>query len=256
VLSGFDRLVFRGPLRGISYVSGRERHLWANPVRKQECGEQAEKVTEQLKEGLAGGCGKRQASGLRHRARSAKKRARAIAAEERSTGGLVCVLKSVEPCGSFDLHRNREQPKLEWGVRERQGLFLDHYWMQPVLGFRNARLQSWFPFPLQICRNGREWLARQRDGAGLSEVRQDHCFPWVENGARAQALNATYFSRNRAWGRGTISGAGQGRWVVARTRAWLSACACFANAARAVRETRSTRASRFFSLRCGWTAAG
>jgi hypothetical protein len=100
----------------------------------------------------------------------------------------VCVLKSVEPCGSFDLHRNREQPKLEWGVRERPGLFLDHYWMQPVLGFRNARLQSWFPFPLQICRNGREWLARQRDGAGLSEVRQDHCFPWVENGARAQAL--------------------------------------------------------------------
>jgi hypothetical protein len=112
--------------------------------------------------------------------------ARAIAAEDRSTGGLVCVLKSVEPCGGFDLHRNREKQKLELVVRERQGLFLYHYWMHPVFGFRNARIQSWFPFPIQICLNGREWLARQRDGEGLSYVRQDNCFPWVENWARAQ----------------------------------------------------------------------
>jgi len=50
VLCGFDRLVFRGHLRGISYVPGMERHLWANQVLKKEFGEHAGKVTERLKE--------------------------------------------------------------------------------------------------------------------------------------------------------------------------------------------------------------
>ena len=102
---------------------------------------------------------------------------RAIAAEDRITDGLVGVLKSVEPCWSFDIHRNREKQKLELIVRERQCLFPYHSWMHPLFGFLNARIRSWFPFPIQICLNGREWLARQMDGAGLSYARQDNCFP-------------------------------------------------------------------------------
>jgi hypothetical protein len=52
----------------------------------------------------------------------------------------------------------------------------------------NARIQTWFPFPIQICLNGREWLARQMDGAGLDYRRQDNCFPWVEDWGQAQQL--------------------------------------------------------------------
>lgn len=190
VLSGFDRLVFRGHLRGISYVKGMERYLWANQVLKKEFGEHAEKVTEQLKEAslAEAGRGKRPVQYLASSKISKEEVARAIAAQDRITDGLVCVLKSVEPCRSFDIHRNREKQKLELVVRERQCLFLYHYWMHPVFGFMNARIQSWFPFPIQICLNGREWLARQMDGDGLSYRRQDNCFPWVENWARAQEL--------------------------------------------------------------------
>src|ERR1039458_9791753 len=52
----------------------------------------------------------------------------------------------------------------------------------------NARIQTWFPFRIQICLNGREWLARQMDQAGLRYVRQDNCFPWIEDFAEAQRL--------------------------------------------------------------------
>ena len=47
--------------------------------------------------------------------------------------------------------------------------------IQDVLacGFMNARIQTWFPFPVQICLNGREWLARQMEAAGLEYARQD-----------------------------------------------------------------------------------
>jgi hypothetical protein len=190
VLCGFDRLVFRGHLRGISYVTGMERYLWANQVLKKEFGEHAEKATERLKEASLAEAGKLQRP-VRYLASSKISKedvARGIAAEDRITDGLVCVLKSVEPCWSFDIHRNREKQKLELVVRERHCLFLYHYWMHPVFGFMNARIQSWFPFPIQICLNGREWLGRQMDRAGLSYVRRDNCFPWVEDWARAQQL--------------------------------------------------------------------
>jgi hypothetical protein len=36
--------------------------------------------------------------------------------------------------------------------------------------------------------NGREWLARQMDGAGIDYQRQDNCFPWVSNWEKAQQL--------------------------------------------------------------------
>jgi len=52
----------------------------------------------------------------------------------------------------------------------------------------NARIQSWFPFSIQICLNGREWLARQMDGLGLGYHRRDNCFLWIDQIDKAQEL--------------------------------------------------------------------
>src|ERR1700688_1904564 len=50
VLSGFDRLVFRGTLRSISYPQGMMRYLWANQVRLTEFGEHVQRRSEQVKQ--------------------------------------------------------------------------------------------------------------------------------------------------------------------------------------------------------------
>jgi len=60
--------------------------------------------------------------------------------------------------------------------------------VHPEFGFLHARIQTWCPFPVQVCLNGREWLARQMDRVGLQYVRRDNCFPWVADWARAQRL--------------------------------------------------------------------
>jgi len=57
-----------------------------------------------------------------------------------------------------------------------------------VFGFMSVRLQSWFPFPVHIYLNGREWLARQMDRAKIGYRRHDNCFTWVEDFQRAQTL--------------------------------------------------------------------
>lgn len=114
--------------------------------------------------------------------------ARRMAAEQKITDGPVCVSTCVEPCRSFEVYRNRETKKLDLVSRLRKCLFLYHYWIHPVFGFMNARIQTWFPFPVQICLNGREWLAQQMEAAGLKYLRQDNCFPWIEDFEQAQQL--------------------------------------------------------------------
>jgi hypothetical protein len=52
----------------------------------------------------------------------------------------------------------------------------------------SARIQTWFPFRIQICVNGREWLARSMDAAGLHYLQRDNCFTWLEHPERAQQL--------------------------------------------------------------------
>jgi hypothetical protein len=42
-------------------------------------------------------------------------------------------------------------------------MVLYHYSIDPEWGWMNARLQTWFPFHLQVCLNGREWLAQQME---------------------------------------------------------------------------------------------
>jgi hypothetical protein len=52
----------------------------------------------------------------------------------------------------------------------------------------HARIQTWFPFSIQVCLNGPERLARTMDAVGLRYLRRENCFPRLEDPERAQRL--------------------------------------------------------------------
>jgi hypothetical protein len=189
-LSGFDRLVFRGSLRQIAYPFGLYGYLWANQVPLKEFGTHANAVSERVKEAAlrcvpqAG----RPVPYLQSSKDDKEKIAREIARKDQVAQGPVCALTCVEPCWGFHIHRNRQTKKLDLVQRSRQCLYVYQYGQHPVLGWLNARMETWFPFSIQICMNGREWLARQMDALGMSYQRQDNCFPWVSDGKQAQRL--------------------------------------------------------------------
>jgi len=188
VLSGFDRLVFRGTLRSISYAEGMMGYLWAKQVRLTEFGKHVLRVSERWKQACKAEALGRPVKYLVSARESKEEVAQGIAARDKIEEGLVCVLSCVEPCRTFDVYRNREKRKLELVARIRKCLFLYQDWMQREFGFLSARMQTWFPFSVQVCVNGREWLARQMDRVGMKYVRQDNCFPGVEEWGRAQRL--------------------------------------------------------------------
>lgn len=114
--------------------------------------------------------------------------AQEIASAEGITEGPVCALTALELGSSYAIRLNGSTHKPELQIAARKCLFVYQYWMHPVFGLMRARLQTWFPFPIHVYLNGREWLARQIDRAGLRYRRQGNCFAWIEDSARAQAL--------------------------------------------------------------------
>lgn len=191
-LSGFDRVVFRGTLRKIAYVDGMQHYLRENDVLLKDFSGHVNGVTERLKEAslLEAQKAKRPIQYLTSPQVSKEEVARAIGQRDGVKEGLVCLLSCVEPCKTFDIYRNADARKLELVARERKCLFIYRYSIDPAFGFMNARIQTWFPFTIQVCINGREWLGRQMARAGIGFVAAGNCFPWVEDWKQAQSLLA------------------------------------------------------------------
>jgi hypothetical protein len=189
-LSGFDRLVFRGTLRSLSFPDGMQHYLHAAGVLLKDFGSYVQRVSRQLKQASLEQADRlsRPTEYLLSSKVSKEEIARGIASRDNIREGLVCVLTSVEPCMSFEIHRNREMKKLELKSRYRKCLFIYQYWIHPQFGFMNARIQTWFPFPIQICMNGREWLGRRMNQEGIKYAAAGNCFPWIEDWAKAQTL--------------------------------------------------------------------
>lgn len=190
VLSGFDRLMFRGHLRELAYPGGMNCYCNFNGVKLTAFGRHAEELTDRVISASESEA-KRLDRPIEYLASPKLRKedhARWIAQRDGITQGLIAVFKCVEPCWSFSLRGNRASKKLEFRPELRKCLHLYHYYQHPRFGFVYGRVQSWFPFTVQIGMNGREWLARQLDATGLSYCRQDNCITWVEDVDQAQAL--------------------------------------------------------------------
>jgi hypothetical protein len=117
-----------------------------------------------------------------------EKIAKQVLAEQPIDRGLVCVLTAVEPCMSFEYHRSPDPKVRGLRLRQKKCLHLYKYFVHPQFGFMSARLQTWFPFNVQVCLNGREWVARQLGRRRSGFQRADNCFTWLGNAELAQRL--------------------------------------------------------------------
>jgi hypothetical protein len=192
VLSGFDRLLFRGSLRSLSHVDGLFKFLNWRRVRLVEFEAFCQSVTHGVQlaaENLAKSldCPSHY---VRSGSTSKEELARAQAATTGVHGplGLVCVLRCVEPCWSYELHRNAQTKHLELQSAQRKCLHYYFYFQHPQFGWMHIRIQSWLPLMVRICLNGREWLGRQMTKAGMDFVQQDNCFLWIDRFDKAQQL--------------------------------------------------------------------
>jgi hypothetical protein len=189
VLHGFDRLLFRGSLRSITYARGLEACLGTAGVRFKDFGAFAESLSEALKkhgEQIAKKAG-RPYQYISRSTASKEQIFKAIAQRDGIKEGLVCVLRCVEPCMGFTIRR-KEAGGFGFVRQERKCLHLYFYYLDRDLGLMHIRLATWLPFGIQVCLNGREYLARQMAKAGIGFEQRDNCFVRIDDLPRAQKM--------------------------------------------------------------------
>jgi hypothetical protein len=190
VLSGFDRLVIRGTLRAISLHSGMREFAYQNGVLLKDFGAYSQRVTQRIRK-VSHEIAKRKGRPFLYVPSSQTDKeaiARRVLKEKPVDKGLMCMLSCVEPCMSFQIVRYPETKKIQLRAQRRMCLHIYHDLIHPLFGFMNVRFQTWFPLSIQMCINGREWLAREMDREHIEYRRLDNCFSWISDMAKAQEL--------------------------------------------------------------------
>jgi hypothetical protein len=202
-LTHFDRLIFKGHLTSLFPDGAFRSFLSRQGVLLKEFGRYVERATDEIKahaQELAKESGRpyeylanasTKASGF-----SKEERARAIASRDGVREGLVAVFSTLEPCTSFGVRGNRASHRLEVVRQRRKCLHFYFYFLDPEFGFMHVRLQSWFPFEVQVYVNGREWLGRQLDRRGVPYVRHANAFLRIDDMRLTQRL-CEDFARRR-----------------------------------------------------------
>ena len=190
VLSGLDRVRFRGTYRMISTCRGLMNYFWQRRVLLKEFGEFARSQTEALRRDAAAVVTDAGRPLLYVNRPGADKEAivREIARRDRIEVGLVCGIKCLEMGMGFDIRKDAERKELRLVCVPRNGLHMYHYVMHPLVGLVSVRMQTWLPMTVFVCLNGRRWLARQMDEAGIEYVQRANTFVAVDDVERAQAL--------------------------------------------------------------------
>jgi hypothetical protein len=148
IIAGYDRVIFRGTLRSISYVKGMEIWLSSRGVLFKEFGKYAEGISQEITrhaEEMAKQAGQK-VEYLNSAKESKEEIAHEIAEERGIKEGLVCILSSVEPCHSYSVRGDRESHKLRLVWEPRKCLHFYFYYLDREFGLMHVQLQSWFPY--------------------------------------------------------------------------------------------------------------
>lgn len=189
-ISGFDRMRFQGILRWLVYADGMGKFLNSQGVLLKDFGRYAERLSKQIithAEAVAQKANRPIEYVASSRA-SKEGIATKIAKRDGIQQGLICVLTCVEPCQSFQIKKDKKTKQLRLVSCQRKCLHLYFYYLDPEFGLMHVRLQSWAPFTIQVCVNGREWLARKLDAQSIGYEKHDNCFTAIGDLGRAQEL--------------------------------------------------------------------
>jgi hypothetical protein len=192
-LTTVDRLIVHGHLQGFWFRDDLAHFLDRQGVRiVRDFGRYVHEATERLRlhaEAIAKKAGRPFIDQDRV-VRGKDDLAREIAQKDGITRGLICVFSTLELATCFALVKGRIVPRL------RKCLHFYFYFFDHELGFMHVRLQSWFPFQIQIYVNGREWLARQLDRRKVGYLRYENTFLRIDDLALAERL-CEGFARRR-----------------------------------------------------------
>ncbi len=203
VLECFDRLILRGhlPIAGVGYFSTWlfSKQIALNLTQLKEgwwnFKDAAPWFAERLK-AHARQLAEQNGRPYRHLpcAERMEENARQLAQQDGITEGLVCVYGAMETCRTFRVRYQDDGPKV--GADRRVCLVIYFYFMDSEFGLMHVKLQTWFPFTVQVYLNGHEWLARKLAARGIAFEKVDNAFVELTDVKKASECARGFWRRD------------------------------------------------------------
>lgn len=204
VLACFDRVIIRGhlPMAGPGYFSTwlyskrialnlkEPRAGWRNFKEVAPCLAEDVKLFAQ---GFAEGAGRPYQHLPTHDQRMEDK-ARAMAEADGIKDGLVCIYSTLETCRTFRVRYGERGPTV--GPDLRVCLVLYYFFMDREFGLIHVKLQTWFPFTVQVYVNGHEWLAQKLREQRIGFEKVDNAFVRLADADKAQQWVSKFWRRD------------------------------------------------------------
>ena len=197
-IKGFDRIRFRGTIRWLANECGMRKFLGCHGILLKDFTGWAKDITSAIRTSCDDFAAQRgiETIYLQSSHVSKEELAREIAAEKGIEIGPICNFSVLETCYAPKIKGNKAAKKLELRFVPTKCIWLYHYFNHPDYGFGHVRLQTWAPFNVSICLNGRHWLERQLIKKNIDYIKDHNCFPWIKDIAAAQELMDTQLETN------------------------------------------------------------
>ena len=189
VLHGFDRIVFQGFLMPLMYANGAMGFFDRRGILYKDAKLWVMRQTNSLASAVEQWALKECGTGTIYLQSSNTRKEALVRKRQEETGiqtGLIGVWSCVEAGGSYRIIPAKGKPALRWVYTRCKHLYL--YMDHPTYGFMHIRVQTWFPYKIQIAMNGREWLSRQLTKAGIGFQRNRNKFMAIDDFEQAQIL--------------------------------------------------------------------
>ena len=186
--SFFDRMIINGYFRPLLSEQTRIGHLYSMGIPLRDFTEYFKIITDRLLKQIEDNAGKlgRPVVYLP----SAKDRkediAKAFLLSDPVDEGLICVLKTLESCRTAKVVGREGKHFLKSSHTKCLHYYL--YYLDREFGFMFVKIQTWFPFNIQVYINGRELMKHVFDSNGISYQCYDNSFTDISDLAKAQEL--------------------------------------------------------------------
>jgi len=193
-ITGFDRIVFKGLIRPL--MSAKEVMKFCaskgilNKNYKNWMTEQSQLLTQTANQYAKDHCGQGIIPLSTWRLRK-EELAHERQKQEQIQSGLIGVWSCLESAFSYRAHFCEKSGYPQLRNYQTRCKHLYFYFDHQDYGFMNIRLQTWFPYHIQICLNGREWLRRSLEKEKIEFVAKGNKFLYISDYQEAQRLLST-----------------------------------------------------------------
>lgn len=191
ILSCFDRLVFTGTLRQISYAQGMTSYLYSNNIRIFDYPRFAEPFKEEIRSNTER-IAKENNIEIEFVRKSHIRKEDLVSSVLKQRGyhpGMVHIISAMESCPSYQPWHDKATGKTFLKGSQAKCLHYYFYFIDDFLGLCYFRVPTWCPFRLQVYMNGHNILKWYLEANDVSFTLIDNAFDSISDWEKAQQLS-------------------------------------------------------------------